>query len=319
MAVLSNRTDGKALQKRGPGRPKGSSRPRDPERDRLILQFPPYSGLIGKCGLRSGQGWRDYMRRVGLWETYGAGRRRKLERERVRKDSEAKAKRQISHEILESITIRAYREASDAEKKTYELFWRHPQIRYSLEQVERLYTEYFRASEAGEKVPYQKLSERSELPLISIYRLIKFVDLKPLVSYHVRPTDLQKEAIKRSIFTSLSVADTAYFLDLRVSAIESNIQRMRGSYFCDLMFRQKRSGGISLPSGLTYRLASRVYSIDDQESGLSLEEVAGYLGTFPKKVANAREHRQKIESELIYNLRLLFLDGKINKPYIRKE
>jgi len=173
----------------------------------------------------------------------------------------------------------------------------------TLEDLIRLFQERQKAEERGEKVSYDELGRRSEIPG-QVRGILGRHDLEPLgwVSKEKR------EAIKRAYHEiDMSVEDIAYFLGVSYHTVNDAFRRIgyRGVHY----LRTHIHGSSS------YRKMSQVY--EAQDAKFTYEETVEYAGLTSELVYWGIENRPEIEAKIINAFDVLRPGEKHEKPYLQ--
>jgi len=206
-----------------------------------------------------------------------------------------------------------------ADDKTAKYILRYPQWnRYgnnTLEDLVGLFREYKAAQERKEKLSLQEFSERSKWSPQVIGRIFARVDVDPMyrkVDRHITPKH-KKDAMRRAVILIMSSRDIGFFLGVPGRNVNQN-WNIWG-------LKKQRPKVKEYPFGkidLQYRTASVVYEeVDMCDFGNSRGDVAEIFGIRESSVNYLLENRRRIETKIMSDLRVLYDDETIDKPYKR--
>lgn len=248
---------------------------------------------------------RQYIMRSGQYEHYRE--LRKLKTLKVREEPYHRLSGLVKLILQEKAEIEPW-----AVKKAVNYFLRvkHESKNSSFEKILEVFKVYEEAKNKGEKQGLWKLGKRVGLAGTTYWRILKLGGVEPMYgSIENRvPKNYRMKACLRGVKTHLLDYDIAYFLGLP-------------KHLPSLRYRQK---GISKEQGglfrdlekykITYRLASQIY--EARNAGFKRNEIAELCNLNQKIVDYVIEDRRELEKKIVNELRILFNDKKVKRPYV---
>ena len=186
--------------------------------------------------------------------------------------------------------------------------------------LHKLFKAYETAMEKGKKLSLRELSKKAGISHFTmVSKIFRKVGVNPMYGKKIRTvrSGEKKNAVKRGLKTNFTGPDIAYFLQLprhlpTLRYNEGGLPHKR--YMAITRFGSTRGGELKF---LSHRLASQIY--EAQDCGFNRKEISELTGTTNEIINYALGHEAKIKPKIVKGLRILYLDKKINKPYVTKE
>jgi len=278
-------------------------RKRNKTADRLV-----YSGLTLQQ-IAELSGWPDrrfvdeYYRKTGQLETWREYQPGFLNHVSSCIQSVEDNLRNTLAEILQLAQANAYRGASLAQRTTFEYFQLCPRSRINWTALETTLERYFSARDEGKRYSFKTLVYGLEINIRTVYRVIRELNLSPLTEPHRQYLPEEKEAAKRAFCLNMSIRDISYFLPtlpynylLFLWSKIGNRPKIDTSFLGEIR---------------NYRTASKLYEMYDNGQ---VEQITDQLTR--TKMKEALEKRYFLEPIIMHALRIIYLNPKINKPYL---
>jgi len=286
-----------------------------PKLDQYVdMDEPPSLEEIGEEVGLTRERARQYYRDSGQTKTFQEKRRRNLENTKKSNIREKLGK--VLGVLNEMLSIHA-REEGWAYERAVEYTQRYPRWNkfgnYSLIDFVRLFEKYDIAKRQGQKLSLQELSEGTKWTQQEIGGILARVDVEPMhgkQDRHITPKH-KKEAIRRAVKLRMSAVDVGSFLGLPSHIVHSSW----GLWNLNEQRPEIGEGREEYGSRDKF-FASEVYELGDL-CGFDSEEIAEGLGVGKKSVGRVLRDREKIEAEIISDLRILYDDETIDTPYRR--
>lgn len=250
----------------------------------------------------------DYYRRRNLLDLYRKSKPGHLSYVSFLIETVGNEIKQELSTIVEMAQIQAYSKANDVERRIFKHFKLTPGSEYKWGTLEEVLRRHYTALERGQKKTTGELCYGLDISPTGLVRLRKELHLKPLYG-SLRPvTREEQEVIRRAFRLNMSISDIAHFIPpLKPGTVALHMSKIG---------RRPKVKTPYLGIVHSHKLASQIYSIQDQDVGFSMEEIAEYLNTSIEKVKYALEHRDVIKPMIIDALRWMYMDKRINKPYL---
>ncbi|MEK6947864.1 MAG: hypothetical protein AABX19_01330 [Nanoarchaeota archaeon] len=277
-----------------------------PEIDKFIEQGLSLS-KIGKNVNLSGERIRQYIINTGQYNDY----RKKREYVKEKKSDERVYFLYVLEErisqLLEKEDI-AYQKAVE-----YKINMKTQDERaIPFEKILSVFQRYYEAKDNGIKLSLKELENITGIGFSYVSRILKRVGLEPLygtMNKRDNTTNKEIEIIINRANSGMSTQDIGYFLELPSYIIEQTLSR-RKIKKARAYYRYKINGRGNY---LYYRTASQVY--EAQDLGFTNEEITELVETKKEIVDLALEKRVEIEPRIIKELKILYNNPDINKPY----
>jgi len=292
---------------------------RDEKRDELIQKRLSLSAIAKSEGVKR-ERVRQYLVQTDQHENWKTGRK-----ELKKEISEGKKQKKQQLEIIANqINEVARRQVFEKDKWAYEKTEQYFQIKkwtiYSFRKIFNLLKDYHNFKEKGEKVSIEELGKRHGLLTYSISRIMRLVDEKPLACPHEKVREVlskeKKSEIGRAFETEFCCNDVAYFLGTPFYNISL--------YFTKYLQRGKRHEtkhfvkrfGSRGNSYLTYYKASEIFQARDL--GFNRDETLELLDVDGRVYDYAIQNQGEIIETIVRNLRIIFPERQIQRPYIER-
>ncbi len=200
-------------------------------------------------------------------------------------------------------------------------YHKHPnKTKIPFDSLVELLKRYEKAVKSGNKISRVELGKSLDILAYSanVGRILKKIGLKPLYGFrerHITPKE-KKEAIRRGLELKMPSTDIAYFLGLSGPVVYQSLKKYgkKNCYPLQYIIKQFGKQRTNHHAFLTYRLASQIYEAEDLR--FNIDEITELLNTRKEIIDYAVENRQKIENQIVMELRILYKTGEINRPYI---
>ena len=292
---------------------------RIPESDELVEDgrtLKEIGDVVGKT-----REWaRIYINATGQYGLWTERKKSRIEAEKQDREFKKQEKSQQFEGLIYALGTRVdnlVRKESFAVRKTlqYKQSLRYIKMQsYSNELLVTLFGRYKEARNNGEKLSLEQLGEGLDLSLASVGKILYRVGLEPMYGVkerHTTPYE-KKESIRRVHALAISVADTAYFLELKGYVVSQNFGRMGERHRVNNLFLDVVEQKV-----LSYRLASQIYeahdlSFDKDEISQLFDADRGVVNHVIKNRHIGENYQNKIADVL----RKMFDDNNIRKPYL---
>ncbi|MCH8003965.1 MAG: hypothetical protein IH934_05025 [Nanoarchaeota archaeon] len=206
-------------------------------------------------------------------------------------------------------------EESFALQKTFQYVQKKRFNKYPYDTLISLFEKYKEIKDRGDRKSLKELTEGSGLMFTVVGRILDYVSLEPFYpSKTIHKTPAEKmQAIQRGFNIDMSGSDIAYFIGLPRHVVSQNFlaignrtgikRRMINNY---INFGHEKK--------LTLRLQSQIYKAFDAD--FTRNEISQLLDTKLEFVNYAIMQRYVLEPKIIGDLRILFSDNSISRPYI---
>ena len=293
-----------------------SKKKEHPELENLVRQGLTLKKIGSHLGFTRERA-RQIRNREGLYELHQE--RRKLESVESRREHLKELLTCIAERMSQVATQEGWAYEKAVEYTRNHSPRKHPFKQY-FESLVFLFKRYENAQQHGEKLSLKELSEgtiweSNKFPDPFIGRILTLSGLETMHwKRHITPQH-KKEAIKRAVTLTLSDKDAGYFLGLHDFVVSANwnIWHLKDKRPKDNKLLKKRDGN----RFITYRLASEVYEGLDL-CGLNRDEIAEIVGISGKSIDYLIENRRYIEPKIVQDLKVIYGDETIDKPYKRK-
>ena len=253
---------------------------------------------------------RQYHRDNGQTKTFQEKRRRQTPGFRRQKNGEFLG---VLNERLSELA----KEEGWAYEKAIEYTQKRPQWNkfgnHSLMDFVGLFERYETAQRQGQKLSLKELSDGTKWIRGDIGRILSRVGVEPMhgkLDKHTTPAH-KKEAIRRAVGLEMSYEDIGRFLELSGYIVHSSWRIWGISEQ-----RPEMREGRKVYSVRDKFFASEVYELVDL-CGFNEEEIVEVLGAGEGSVDRVLRDRDKIEAEIISDLKILYDDETIDIPYRR--
>lgn len=265
---------------------------------------------------------RTYILRSGLRETWEKSNfYYNLSKQRNR-EKKQNVLEKIAGQVQLVVQKRADESGRFAYDKTME-YMESVDCRYSFDLLYDLFCEVDRIRQKKKKVPIKKLRQEASLKAIgnkfgltaaSVGRVLKTVKIKPF--YGTRKfrkfSSFQEEALKRGFHLKISFDDLGFFTGVPSRVVSSRYRENPNGR------NYERSKLLVADFGrngkLTKRLASQIYFLSEVH-GLDGDSVINRLGITRDVYDHAVIYRKEIEAEIVRDLKVIYDDPKIRKPF----
>ncbi len=268
------------------------------ERDELIQQGKTLREIAEKEGINY-QIIYHYIKRTGQHEEW------KKAKERESPEARENALEEIASALKSVFLQRAQQEGWAYEQAAkYQLSLKHrgPE-EIAFERLVKLFTIYEQTKQKGERLSLEELGNTANLHASVVGYILKRTGLPHLNPGIGRLPPNKLKALERAFEVEhLSNDDIAYFVGTTWTTVDK--------YFM---------GGRNTKRGshnLSYTKASTIYEAID--AGFTEEETAEYTGAGQAQVKRALKHRPEFEKTIIAELKIIYPDAEITKPYLTK-
>lgn len=297
-------------------------RKRKPDVDKLILEGKTLEGIGEEAGLTR-EAVRQYIKRTGQYRLY-----REKRKEIISNKDTKSGRRRLLREVGGLISLVAMEKSSHESwpvQKTIEYLLKH-RTSYQPEKLVKFFSTYKKAQDNGDRLSLKRLARIIESEYASEARFVlKESGLEPMYGTRKKASKTPKnkqKAMLRAANSKLSRVDISYFLGLKPHTTNY-------VYAKEGIRRDRRNGikKLGSPKGrlLTYRLASEIYKaislgfrIDNYKAvslGFRIDKIPELLDTSREVVDYALKNRSEIENDIIRQLRVLYNNPKVRKPY----
>ena len=289
----------------------------NPEIDRLVRWGWPQNKIAETLDLHK-QEVDAYIGGSGQREYHTIQRRKYDSRLKKEASLEQKTYMPVRQGLIEVLSKVISRSLSSIDERTNEGWAQKRALEYKIglkrhkhaiafDKTLEVFRRYKEARDNGKVRTLADLGDGLNLWTTTVRRLLQYFDL-PYLSYELSQKDkiIAKKRFKVAKGLKFNKTDAAYFLGVSERILPSPVKEIKPILLPKLVF----SGG---STWLPYRVASQVYQA--QDSGFSRDEIIFLLDKSSEIIDHALKNRPQIENDIIVNLRKLYPERDVKRPY----